>query len=821
MSNLNNIGFGGVLSFDDSAATAGMRRSSSLADQLAGRFSKLSGAMGKVGAAIGKAAGAIGPLGVSMLPITAGLGLGAKEAMGFEHQMSAVRAVSEATPEEFEQMTAQAKQFGLTTAYSATEAGRGLEILQLSGYTAQSAIQALGPIMNAAAADGIEMGEAAEFISATMNGLGLAVDGINATRTADVLALVSAKTATDMRSLGEAMKYAAPQAKTMGVDLETTTAALGALADAGLKGSIGGTSFTQALIKLAGPSKEGAKLLANMGIKMTKTATGGLDMIDVMRQISEKTSGITDVVRRADVVTELFGIRGQKAFTAIETALQKVADPGTGFENKMVQLVEQAKNAQGAAEKMAKTRLDNFQGAVAIMTNTLKGFAVETMGQFLPVLKEGIQNYQSGLMSVTKVLQELNTEQGLTDKTAEEAGQTWLSVALGIKEGIDTASAKWRELRDTIYETIAEFTSEQSPHLITELTKWATIAVIVAGAVAPILTALGGVVLFVNAVIVPAFSLIGTVISAAFWPVTLVIAALVAGFFLFRREGETVGETFRRLGDVIMEAFGWVMKTVIDPFLAGIRYIPNVFGFVWTKIKEFFDSIAQDFGDVFGGIVQSLKELGPLFKIVFTFIGNIVGAVAAGIGLAFTSVMEVLKVVIHELKHVAISVMESVVNFIKNVAWGIGKVADAVGLEFGKALMDFGEGEFKIQVGTGQRGLVASEEELGLPSEKELKELEEKSKGETGGLTSDYDRETMLAMREAEAHNQDAQNELAGMIVGALPDTINVESKVCVDGKTVAKATAKHKQEIHERAGFKTTPWQRRAMLEHGAAQGV
>lgn len=819
MSNsLNNIGFGGVLSFDDSAATSGMKRASSMADQLASQFGKLSGTMGKIGKGIGKVAGSIGPMGVAMLPVTAGLTLGAKEAMGFEHQMSAVRAVSDASPEEFQAMTAQVKEFGLSTGYSATEAGKGLEILQLSGYTAESAMQALGPVMNAAAADGIEMGEAAEFISATMNGLGLAIDGVNATRTADVLALISAKTATDMRSLGEAMKYAAPQAKTMGIDLETTTAALGAMADAGLKGSIGGTSFTQALVKLAGPSKEGAELMNKMGITMSKTADGGLDMVDVIRQISAKTQGITDVVKRADIVTEIFGVRGQKAFTAIETALQKTADPGTGFANKMEQLVAQAKNAEGAAERMAKIRLDNFQGAVQIATNTLKGFAVETMGQFLPVLKEGIQQYQGGLAKVTKVLQELNSEQGLTDKTAQEAGQTWTSVAMGIKEGIDTVIAKWRELRQSIFDSIAEFTGEQSGHMITQFSKWITILTLVAGAVAPILTALGGVVWFVNSVFVPVFSLAGTVISAAFWPVTITLAALAAGFYIFRRDGESVGETFSRLGETIMSGFGWVLDTIVKPFISGFAYTAVVFDFVWEKIQDFCMSVSNDFSDVFGGIIQSLKELGPFFKVVFTFIGNIVGVVADAIGLAFVSVIDWIKDAIHNMRNIVLSVMESIVNFIKNVAYGIGWMADLIGLEFGKAMMEFGKDEFHIQVGTGQRGLGG---DVGLPSDKEMKELEAASKGETAGIMSDFDKETFAAMHDAEAYNQDAQNELAGMVVGALPDTINVESKVCVDGKTVAKATAQHKQEIHERAGFKTTPWQRRAMLEHGAAQGV
>jgi hypothetical protein len=67
--------------------------------------------------------------------------------------------------------------------------------------------------------------------------------------------------------------------------------------------------------------------------------------------------------------------------------------------------------------------------------------------------------------------------------------------------------------------------------------------------------------------------------------------------------------------------------------------------------------------------------------------------------------------------------------------------------------------------------------------------------------------------------------EQQGQIVGAAQPCVtvdnkvevNVASKLSVDGSEMAIASAKHQAEISERAGFSTTPWQKRKILEVGA----
>lgn len=781
---LENVGLGGVLSFDEKAAVSGMKSAGSAADKFSGQFSAITNVAKQVGAGMSQMAGVMGGVGVAALPATVAVGAGMNIAIDFEKQMSAVGAVTQASAEDMARLEKTAKQYGASTSFSATQAAQGLELLALGGFSTQESIDALGPTLSAAAADGIELSQAAEIVSSTLKALDL--PATDAGRAADVLAMVSGKTATSILDMGEAMKYAAPEARTLGIDLETTAGFLGLVADAGLKGSVGGTAFTSALVKLAKPSKKGSELIEKLGISFTKTQDGGLDVIDVFKQIDEKTKGITDVMERASIVNELFGERGSKAFTAMQTAIKS---------GKADSLVEELRHAQGYAEKMAKTRLNNFAGAVEQLTGALEGFALETAGSFLEVGKESIQMYTDMISNVVLVLQELNSEQGLTDVTAHNAGTTLVAIAKGIKEGIDIIIGAWRAMRQEVTEFIANFAGNQSSEMVQQFTKIATVIFLVAAAVAPVLIALTGVVLFITSYVIPAFTTIGSIIGAVFsWPVLAAIALVVAGFMVFRRSGESIGETFGRLVDNIVAGFDWVMTNAVDPFIAGFEYVPNTFDFVSKKFFEFTEAMHDNFADVIGAIMQALDVLRPYFKFIFTFLGNIVAVIVAGIGLAFTTMFDMIQASMQNMRAIVLSVVESIINFIKNIAFGIGYVADAIGLDWGAKLKEFGEGEFRVKVGADERGMPAKKiAEAGIDAA-ELKALDEQAKNDA------------LAMAVGDA-------------VGAnMPKEINVESKVCVDGKTVAKATAKHKQELSERAGFKATPWQRRALAEHGAA---
>jgi len=68
--------------------------------------------------------------------LAGGLGIAVKTASNFESAMSSVAAISGATGEDFELLSAKAREMGSSTSFSASEAAKGLE------YMAQS----IGPV---------------------------------------------------------------------------------------------------------------------------------------------------------------------------------------------------------------------------------------------------------------------------------------------------------------------------------------------------------------------------------------------------------------------------------------------------------------------------------------------------------------------------------------------------------------------------------------------------------------------------------------------------------------------------------------------------
>lgn len=162
---------------------------------------------------------------------------------GFEASMSQVAATMGITSvaEEFEMLSAAAKEMGETTKFSTSQAGEALNYLALAGYDATKAVDALPTVLNVAAAGGMELASASDMITDAMSALGLETSQM--ATFADRLAVTSQKSNTSVSQLGEAILTVGGTAKTLSGGVVEMNTALGILADNGIKGSEGGTAL--------------------------------------------------------------------------------------------------------------------------------------------------------------------------------------------------------------------------------------------------------------------------------------------------------------------------------------------------------------------------------------------------------------------------------------------------------------------------------------------------------------------------------------------------------------------------------------------------
>lgn len=295
----------------------------------------------------------------------AGIGLGAKDTidtfMNFEAEMSRVKAIAGATGAEFELLNQQAKDLGASTAFSASEVAFGMENLAAAGFSTNEIMAAMPGMLDLAASSGEDLASSAEIAGTILRGFGL--DAGEAGHVADVLAKSAADTNSSVKSLGDSMKYIAPIANNVGWSLESVTAALGIMADAGIKGEQGGTTLRGALSRLEKPTKAVNDQMQALGFSAYDNNGKFKSLSAIVASLSQSTKKLSDEDKNFVIAT----IFGTEALSGMQILLDAGAD-------KLEEYEEALKHADGAADEMARTMQDNLKGSFEEM-----GGAAETL----------------------------------------------------------------------------------------------------------------------------------------------------------------------------------------------------------------------------------------------------------------------------------------------------------------------------------------------------------------------------------------------------------------------------------------------------------
>ena len=216
-------------------------------EQLSGFASGgVAGALGSIGAAAETAGRAL-TLGVTA-PLMTAAGAAIRTGMEFDSSMSNVYSLMTSlnlTQADMDELRQTAIRMGATTKFSASEAADAMGYMALAGWNNKQTIEALPGVLNLAAAANMDLAKASDIVTDTMTPFGMAAS--RAGEAADVFAYAQANSNTTVEGLGEAMKYAAPTADAFGMTLQDTAAAMGVLANAGIKGSQGGTTLNAML----------------------------------------------------------------------------------------------------------------------------------------------------------------------------------------------------------------------------------------------------------------------------------------------------------------------------------------------------------------------------------------------------------------------------------------------------------------------------------------------------------------------------------------------------------------------------------------------
>ncbi|HBC7366145.1 TPA: phage tail tape measure protein [Proteus mirabilis] len=520
--------------------------------------------------------------GATMTATGAGMLYSAKQTLmpGYEFNvgMSKVQALTrlDKNSDEFKMLREQARELGATTAFTANQVAQGQAFYAMAGFKPEQIKNAMPGTLAMSLAGDIDLGTTADIGSNILTGFGLSSDEMS--RVSDTLVGVFTRANVNLAMLGDTMKYVAPPASSLGVDLETTAAAAGKLGDAGIQASTAGTSLKSIFGRLAAPTSEVSKALKEINLKTTDSKGNFREFTEILVELDKKTKGMGNA-QRAGLFKKL---AGEEAFSSL-MVLADQASTGS-----LQKLIAELKASKGEAQKVAGTMTDNLSGDMKNLQSAWEDLGIQIFDGIDSPLRQISQ-------SITRVISKV----GVWMKENPELAKTLTMIGLAIAGIITTLGI----LSLSIAAMLGPLAAAKLSLSILGIKGGSALTLLLK----PI-KLLGS-----------AFLGLGKAMLAN--PILLAIAAIAGAFYLVYKNWDTIGPYVYKVWDTVKKytAIAWqALKDTIKSAWEAIKYI----FFNWTPlglIIKHWDSIVSytqttwtmiktKISDVWEGIKTTLKN---------------------------------------------------------------------------------------------------------------------------------------------------------------------------------------------------------------------
>lgn len=324
----------------------------------------------------------------------------------FEAEMSTVQAISQATDEQLTKLSDKAREVAKETVFSASEVGQAMEFMGMAGWKTEEMLSGTEGVVKLAAASGEEMATVSSIVVDTLTAMGKTADDTG--HFVDILAQAAMNSNTNVELMGDTFKYAAPVAGSLGYSMEDLAIATGLMASSGIKGSLAGTALRNMLTRMVKPTKESQNAIDALGLSLTDEEGNMYSLLQIMQKLRENFADSDDVEGMNAALMELAGLTddqiaevkeslgdlsaAEEAFYAAELGGQRgmsgLLAIANSTDEQFLQLTEAIYNAEGAVDQMADVRLDNLQGDVTILKDTISDAGIELYYQFNDNLRD-------------------------------------------------------------------------------------------------------------------------------------------------------------------------------------------------------------------------------------------------------------------------------------------------------------------------------------------------------------------------------------------------------------------------------------------------
>lgn len=319
---------------------------------------------------------------------------GLRDIAEFDDRLRQFQAITETTNTEMAGFRDRLLEVASTSRFSVTElANVSIQLGQI-GLSAKGVGQTLKPVLDLAAASGSTLQQSVEAITSVLGAYNL--EAARSGDVADVFVGALNRTKLGMDQLQLGISYAANVARDSGVSFTELTAALGGMAQAGIKsGSTLGTGLRQFFQEFTAPTDKLKEGLRQVGLSMADVDLRANGLIGVIENLRRAGFGTSEALRSLD-------LRAASAYSAMlgqvdvikrlggDLTLSNAAAEGAAKANEslMASLTRFGNVAFGLLDKSLRPMVTGLtsavDGAVALTS------AADKLGVVLPIVGTGL-----------------------------------------------------------------------------------------------------------------------------------------------------------------------------------------------------------------------------------------------------------------------------------------------------------------------------------------------------------------------------------------------------------------------------------------------
>ena len=313
----------------------------------------------------------------------------------FDQAMANTAAICGATADDYARLQQAALDMGKATTKTATESAEALGYMSLAGWDVNESIAGLEPILRLSEATQMDLATCSDLVTDSLSALGLQVDDLGGYL--DVAAMANNKSNQTAQMLMEAYIAVGGTMKNLNVPIQESAAALGVLANRGIKGSEAGTALNAVINNLTTGTGQAGKMMDKLGISAFDSNGKFIGLAETLRVVDEATKDMTEEQRNA----ALAALGGKEHIDALNDLISGLNTTTADGRSEWEALTDDLYNADGALSTMAATVTDTLQGAISIFGSAMDDMKIRLAQTFAPAAKDAINAVSAVIPSIT------------------------------------------------------------------------------------------------------------------------------------------------------------------------------------------------------------------------------------------------------------------------------------------------------------------------------------------------------------------------------------------------------------------------------------